>query len=76
MVRTRLDPHHPRLPGVGAGPVGESGIDALTHAFGFGGEDSLPAVGGKIMVGHLKPLVSVLALADALDLLVNRGTLT
>ena len=37
-------PDHARLPGAGAGPAGESGLNALIHAPDVGWEDAPPAV--------------------------------
>ena len=52
------------LPRVGSGHVGNSGVYALVHTLGVGWEDALPAeVRGEIVVGHLEPLVTGLALA-------------
>ena len=36
VVGQRAHPDHPRLPGVGSGPVGESGLGAVIHAPGAG----------------------------------------
>ena len=64
-------PDRAGLPGAGAGPLGEPGIGAVTRSLGARCEDPLPAVSGGIIVGHLKPLETGLALAEVLDLLVN-----
>ena len=47
VVGPRTDSDHPGLPGVGAGPVGESGLGALIHTLGAGWEGALPAVTGE-----------------------------
>ena len=63
----RIRPH---LPGIGSGPLVKPGLGAVTHGLGVGWGDAWPAVGGEIMVGHQKPLVTGLALPEALDWLV------
>ena len=47
VVGIRPNSDHPGLPGVGAGPVGESGLGALIHTLGFGWGDAWPAVTGE-----------------------------
>ncbi len=71
VVGTRPDSDHTGLPGAGAGSVRESSLGTLIHTLGVGLEDALPAVRGEIVVGHQKYLVTGLALAKVLDLLVN-----
>ena len=53
LVGPRPDPDHAGLSGVGSGPVGESGLGAVTHSLGAGWGDALPAVRGE---HHASPL--------------------
>ena len=59
------------LPGAGAGSLRKSGLGALTLTFGAGWGDALLVARWKMKVGHLKLLVTGLALAKTLDRLVN-----
>ena len=43
----------------------------MIHTLGVGLGDAWPQLRGAIMVGHQEPLLTGLALAGALDLLVN-----
>ena len=56
-------PGHPGLPGVDAGPLGESGLGRLIHALDDGRGDALPAVIGdlrKALTKRMGPNTSTL----------------
>ena len=63
-------PDRAGLPGVGAGPLGESFRGALIHTVGTDWETHDRQLMGNIGVGHRKPLVTEIAPAEVLEWLV------